>query len=311
MAIAASAGYHQHSGTYVPNKKWSKRLLARYYRTTVWQVIANTVYEDEIRGQGDTIVIRTSPNVQVVDVKKGSEMNFQNPKTTTIDLEISKAKGFAFNIDDIDRWQSDLDIQNEFQEAANFQMNIEIDKDILGYTTPLANAKNKGASAGANSGNFNMGTTGAPIGLNEDNILSYICDAATVLNEQTVPHNDRYMLLPPWAVGLLRKSKLEDEAISQISDGGIIRTGKVHQVHGFTLYQSQSLTTVTDGGVNCTSIMFGQKDALTFAGELTKLVGPIQAEKSFVHRMMGLFVYGRKVIKDEALGELYAYRETI
>jgi hypothetical protein len=307
MPVSAAAGYPQHDGTYVPNSTWSQRLLARYYRSTVWQAIANTDYESEIQGIGSKVIIRTTPTIIIQDVSKGQELDFQNPTTSTVEVEIDKAKAFAYNIDDIDNWQSDLDLQNEWNAAASFHLNIAVDDDVLGYVTPLANASNKGSSAGKDSGNYDLGTTGAPLGLTEDNVVPMLADAYTVLDEQNVPPEGRYMVVPPWFVGLLRKSKLEDASLT--NGQSTIRNGRLGILHGFTLYASRSLTTVADGGVNATSILFGHMDALTFAGDLMKTSGPYEAEKSFVHRVKGLLVYGRKVIKDEALGEIYAYRQ--
>jgi hypothetical protein len=67
----------------------------------------------------------------------------------------------------------------------------------------------------------------------------------------------------------------------------------------FTLYVSNLLLdTETTGAF---PVLFGTSSGLTFAAQFTKME-TIRSERSFSNLLRGLQVYGRKVVKGEALG---------
>ena len=65
MVYPVASGVPSHSGNYTPTI-FSKKMLLKFYRATVFGAIANTDYEGEIKDQGDTVEIRTLPDVQIV-----------------------------------------------------------------------------------------------------------------------------------------------------------------------------------------------------------------------------------------------------
>ncbi len=306
MAYSVASGYPQHSGTMIP-EVWSGKLLVKFYDATVFGDIANTDYEGEIKNQGDTVHIRTTPTLTIRDHVKGQKLNYETPTPALVDLLIDKGKYWAFISDDVDKKQSDYNYMEDWTRDASEQMKITIDTGILGDIYSDAHASNKGATAGVKSASFNLGVTGTPIQLTKANVIDYIADMGAVLDEQSVPENGRYVVLPPWACNLIKKSDLKDASLA--GDGtSIMRNGRVGMIDRFTLYMSNLLTTTVDGANTVTNMIFGQKTALTFASQLIESEGPMRSPDFFGDLYRGLQVYGYKVIKPEALGHFYAYK---
>ena len=302
--IASASGHPQYSGTFIP-EIWSTKLLVKFYSACVLADISNTEYEGEVK-YGDKVIIRTVPTITIRDYAKGQTLVIQRPESPNVELPIDKAKYFDFICDDIDKKQSDIRLMNSWSDDAGQQMAIAIDTGILADIYADAHASNKGASAGAISGNIDMGASGAPVGLSKTNILESMVDCRTVLGEQNVPKNSRYFVMPEWASGMIMKSDLKDASLT--GDGtSVMRNGKLGTIAEFTLYESNLLTSETDsGGETAFHFIVGQKSALTFAAQMDKM-SSLEAESTFGTIVRGLNVYGYEVIKSEALIDLYAY----
>ena len=132
-------------------------------------------------------------------------------------------------------------------------------------------------------------------------------DFGSVLDEQDVPENGRYLILPPTLIGLIKQSDLKDASLA--GDGtSILRNGRVGMIDRFTIYLSNLLSTFTGGGGEAaTNVIFGQRHALTFASQLIKNEN-LRAERTFGELFRGLQVYGFKVIKPEALGHARLFK---
>lgn len=306
MAYPAAAGHPQHSGTMIP-EIWSGKILAKFYETTVFNAIANTEYEGDIKGQGDLVHIRTTPSIMIKEHKKGQKLNYETPQPELVDLPIDKGNYWAFISDDVDKHQADYNYVDDWTRDAAEQLKIYIDRQIMSSVYADAHAGNQGATAGVKSGSFNLGAAGAPVQLDKLTIIDTITGLGTVLDEQNVPEMGRYVVLPPWACHMIKNSELKDASLA--GDGtSILRNGRVGMIDRFEIYMSNLLDVVTDGTTPVTNMIFGQKKGLTFASQLTENEGPMRSPDFFGDLYRGLQVYGYKVIKPEAFGHLYAYK---
>jgi len=113
---------------------------------------------------------------------------------------------FDFICDDIDAHQSDIDLMNTFSDDAGQQMKITIDSDILQNIYSDADSNNSGSTAGAQSGDINLGTTGSPLAVTKADILDVIVDCGTCLTENDAPEEMRWMVVPVWFAGMIKKS---------------------------------------------------------------------------------------------------------
>lgn len=314
MALATASGYPQHSGILVP-KIWSSKTLVKFYEATVLAAIANTEYEGEIKDVGDTVEIRTTPTINIKKYVKGADLTYENPQPDTVTLNIDKANYFGFLVEDVDKHQADYNFQDDWARDASEQMKIVIEggKTSEGITGVLpdiyadAAAANKGATAGKLSSGYNLGVTGAPLAMNKTNILDVIINCGTVLDEQNVPEEGRWIVLPAWACGMIKKSDLKDASLSGDTTS-IMRNGRIGMIDRFEVFNSNLLGLTVDGATTVTNSIFGHKSALTFASQITRMEDLGRSQSTFGNLYRGLNVYGYEVIKPEALGHLYAYR---
>lgn len=306
MPLGNAAGYPQQSGIIVPNAIWSGKLLVKFYQATVLAAISNTEYEGDIKDMGDTVKIRTTPSIIIHDYTKGQQLQTENPTPDVVDLNIDKGKYWQFLCEDVDKYQSDYDFVNDWTRDASEQLKINIDTDALGSVYSDSHANNVGVTAGKRSSSYNMGATGSPVALDKTNVLDFIADIGSVLDEQDVPETNRWLVLPVWMSNLIKKSDLKSADLSGDSVS-IMRNGRLGMIDRFTLYQSNLLSTTADGANTVTNIIAGEQSALTFASQLLENE-TIRSEDFFGSKVRGLQVYGLKTIKPEALVHGYAYK---
>ena len=299
MAFPTAAGHPQSSGILIPNAVWSGKMLVKFYDATVLSHISNTEYEGEITKYGDKVKIRTTPSITIRDYSKGMNLTIERPESSVVELDIDKGKYWAFIAEDVDKMQSDLDYVEDWTADASEQQKIVIDTDVLGVIYSQVAAANQGATAGRKSASINLGVSGSPVALDKTNILDYIVNMGTVLDEQNVPQTDRWLVLPPLYCGMIKSSDLKDASLS--GDGqSILRNGRLGMIDRFTIYNSNLLATTVDGANTVTNIVAGHKSGLTFASQLLENES-LRAESTFGTIYRGLQVYGYKVVKPESL----------
>ncbi|MDX8384298.1 MAG: hypothetical protein R8M45_09470 [Ghiorsea sp.] len=285
----------QRSGNVVPNQLWSRKLIAAFYNQTVFGAIASTDYEGEIKAHGDLVTIRTTPDIVISNYVKGQSLAYENPIVPTVDLIIDQGKYFALQCDDVDKFQSDYDFVKDWTSAAAENMKVTVDTDVLAYVATAISVLNQGATAGVKSAGFNLGTALAPVVLTPLNVIDLIVDMGTVLDESNVPETGRWLVLPAWVVGMIKKSAITNATL-QGGDQSLYRNGRVGMVDRFEIFSSNS---IVPSGLNY-DVIAGHKTGLTFASQLTKS-DTIPNPNSFGSLVRGLQVYGRQVVKSDAL----------
>jgi len=309
-----------YSGTFIP-QLWSKKLNAKFFANTMLSEISNTSWEGEIKNQGDSIRIRTAPSITINDYAgAGSTLTAEVPTPIYLDMQIDKAKYFAVQTNDVLAHQADMDLMNMFTEDAAKQMKIAIEDEVFfqWFVTEGAAAANKGATAGAISGAYNLGTDAAPINeATPANVLNAILEMSAALDEQNVPEDGRWLIITPRDRNLLMQSNIA-QAYFTGDQSSTIRSGKIGMLDRFTVYVSnllpkgttdkamvRGLDDVANGGASVGSkprrmMIGGTGHACAFAAQITK-TEPLRNQTDFGDIVRGLNVYGRKVVKPEAL----------
>lgn len=302
--LTRAGGYpdYSHSGTirYIP-ELYSGKLITKFYETTLFGTIASTVYEGEIKGFGDNIVIRTVPSITISDYVLGSTFShadYQVPTSTTVELPINKGKKFLVKLNTVDRAQSDLDLAAIFADEASMQLKIAMDRDMFANIYADVSSNNQGATAGVISASLNLGTNGAPVAVDKDNILDVILRMAQVLDEQNVSDEGRWLVLPAWAIQALKLSDLKDASVTGDNES-TLRNGRVGRIDRFTVYRS-NLLTVTDAATDYTNVLAGHSAGLAWASQIVEME-QLQNPYDFGSLMRGLCVYGYKVIEPKYL----------
>jgi len=293
----------QGTTNYTP-KLYAPSLLIAFYAKNIVADIAQRDYEGQIKGMGDTVIIRTRPTITTQKYKKGMDLNAarQFVEPASIELNISEAEFYSVGIDALDEKQNDINSLDEWAKDASESMGNALDTNILNNIYTSVNSYNTGASAGKKSGGYNIGTSGSPITLTKSNILDYISYCSSVLGEQNIPETDRWMVIPEIMASRINTSDLRSALFTGDQSNQNLRNGKMGEISNFTIYKSNNLNAVTGSTF---PIMFGHKCATTFATQLVKN-RVIELQNTFGRAMEGLQVYGYKVVKPEAMGCMYA-----
>ena len=309
-----------YSGGFIP-QLWSNKLNAKFYQNTMLSEISNTSWEGEIKNQGDSIRIRTAPSITITDYAgAGTTLSTEVPVPIYTDLQINKGKYFSVQVNDVLAHQADIDLMETFTDDAAKQLKIAIENEAFfqWFVTEGAAAANKGATAGAISASYGLGTDLVPVNqATSGELLKMILRMSAALDEQNVPEEGRWLLMSPHDRHILMQSDIA-QAYFTGDNASIVRTGKIGMLDRFTVYVSNLLphgTTAkaTVAGLSATStgatlsnakprrmMVAGTKAACAFASQITK-TEPLRNQTDFGDIVRGLSVYGRKVVKDTAL----------
>jgi hypothetical protein len=309
-----------YSGGFIP-QLWSNKLNAKFYQNTMLTEISNTSWEGEIKNQGDSIRIRTAPSITITDYAgAGTTLSTEVPVPIYTDLQINKGKYFSVQVNDVLAHQADIDLMETFTDDAAKQLKIAIENEVFfqWFSTEGAAAANKGATAGAISANYGLGTDLVPINqATAGEILKLILRMSAALDEQNVPEEGRWLIMSPYDRHLLMQTDIA-QAYFTGDNSSIVRTGKIGMLDRFTVYVSNLLPhgttakatvaglTATSAGATLTNakprrmMVAGTKAACAFASQITK-TEPLRNQTDFGDIVRGLSVYGRKTVKDTAL----------
>jgi len=289
---------------------WSGKLVEKFYSSTVLSAISNTDYEGEIRNQGDRVKIRTKPTITIRDYKADGTLSIDRPEGSSVELYIGNGKYFNTILDDVMDVQSDLNALSIWSDDAAQQLKINVDTDVLGGILGQMNTKNRGTTAGRITSAINLGATGTPLSLvsrspstGQVEILDLLLRLAQVLDEQNIPEEGRWVVLPVWAVAQLKFSDLRQAYITGDSMSPL-RNGRVGMVDRFTIYSSNLLPTGVAGGLaaNEYAVYSGHAHGLTFASQISK-VETLRSELTFGTLLRGLQIYGYQVVDGTALAQ--------
>jgi hypothetical protein len=312
-----------YSGTFIPTV-WSAKLAAKFYAASVYGDIANTDYQGDIGSMGDKVVINTAPTITVANYTAGGGVTYQAPTPSSQELLIDKGKYFAFQINDVLEYQAKPNLLDMFAADAAEQMRIAIDSNVVYNTFTEAAAGNKGATAGVKSGQFNMGTDAAPVVLTAANVLQKVLELASVLDEQNVPSEGRWLCIDPLTRTLLLQSNLAQAQFMGDAKSGV-RNGLIGEIDRFKVYVSNQLPTGTagtatpwvsgDGSENSITstgtvvkrraIIAGHKSGMTFASQITKME-TVRNTADFGDYIRSLNVYGFKTVAPKATALMIA-----
>jgi hypothetical protein len=308
-----------YSGAFIPTL-WSGKLLAKFYQNTMLSEVANTDYEGELKNQGDTIRIRLAPSISISDYTVGQNLSYEVPTPIFQDMQVTKGKYFGVQVNDVLAYQSDMNLMNMFTEDAAKQLKISIENEVFFncMVTEGPAAANEGATAGAISAAYNLGTDVTPIDqATPENVLKGILRMSTVLDEQNVPEDGRWLIISPFDRHLLMQSNIAQAYFTGDAQS-TIRSGKIGMLDRFTVYVSNLLPRGEAGkalvaGLSATStggavasakarrlMVAGTKAAMSFAMTVNK-TEPLRNQTDFGDIVRGLAVYGRKTVKPEAL----------
>lgn len=306
MAFTKSAGYgNLPSGNFTP-QIFSQKVQKFFRRASVVEDITNTDYAGEIENFGDTVKIIKEPVITVADYARGTAVSTQDLADDQLTLVVDQGSYFAFKIDDIEERQSHVNFEALATSSGAYALKKSYDFNVLKYI--YDNASTSAA---------NTGTDGSPLtGTTTVNTLADIISAAkSVLDINDVPEENRWLVAPPKFFQQLRKAdgKLMDQSVMADGSNSQIRNGLVtdRPLFGFNLYTTNSIvaggtgsaanqTFGTASGSTEHIFLYGHMSAVATANHIAK-TELIRDPDSFADIVRGLHVYGRKVLRSEAV----------
>ena len=197
-------------------------------------------------------------------------------------------------------------------DTVNTTVNGSIAVSTAGTDELLSSMKLLGDDFGGSSSNSigikaRAGNDGAVVGSGNAYALQVIARMARKLNQQNVDTNGRWLVVDPVFQEILQD---EDSRLFNSDFGGSgLQNGLIlNNLHGFKVYVSNNLPSVgtgpaTTGGTNASNfglIVAGHSSAVATAEQIDK-TETYRDPDSFADVVRGMHLYGRKILRPEAL----------
>ena len=291
MAISKAAGYDNlPSGNFLPIIYSQK--VQKFFRTaSVVEDITNTDYAGEIENFGDTVNIIKEPTITVSSYTRGGQINIQNLADDQLQLTVDQANAFAFKVDDIEERQSHINFEALATSSGAYALKDSYDENVIAAMV---------SGAGTTVGSDGSGTdTG--FGTSETDPANILANAAKRLHANDVPTDNRWFLGTPEFYEQLGQASAKLMDASVTGDGkSPLRNGNVLEgkVNGFKLYMTNNFAASTTS--NYYKVLYGHMSSTATANAIAK-TEVIRDPDSFADVVRGLHVFGRKVLRSDAL----------
>lgn len=140
------------------------------------------------------------------------------------------------------------------------------------------------------------------ITVSKTTIFDYIVDCKTKLDEDEIPAEDRYMVMPSIVANLLLKSAQLQTAVSTAYED-VIKKGILGYVAGFKIYSNEQVAGNNTTGYKCIA---GHKSFITMAMAFTES-GVEDFIGGFGQNFKGLNCYGAKVADERRKAGAYLF----
>ena len=275
--------------------------------------VVNRDYEGQIRQMGDTVKINAIGDITITNYTKDTDMNPPQALTDAQTmLAITQAKYFNFEVDDIDAAQAHPAVMGEASSWAGFRAKDTIDQFIASFYVDAIAANLVGSS-----GSFvtPQVPTQANVGGGQT-VYDYLVVLDQFLDQQYVPQDGRWCIVPPWIRTLLtqdiRWTSFNTPAAAAVIKQGLMQEGangnayigRIEDMDVYVSVNSPHLGGTIGIAGSQDVVVAGQRDALTFALGLQKTEA-YRPPYRFADALKGLFLYGAKTVRPYALAAAY------
>lgn len=280
---------------------WSRVILAALQKNLVFggPGIVNNDYEGEISGPGNVVHITQFGDPVVTSYTPNSTLTYQTINDAGLDLNIDQAYSFSFSVDDVDRRQAAGDMQSYLEERASYKLADTADNYIAGLYTGVSQNNQVGTSGSPVTPALYSSTTPA------DFYQKVLLPLKVQLSQANIPMAGRYVVVPPWAEGLLEQT----QAFIAITDmqgqpSEVFQTGMIGRAAGFDIYVSNNC--VNYSGSNWV-VQAGHPMAITYAEQIVQTEA-LRLQSTFADGVRGLHVFGAKLVRPDAIAVAYVTR---
>ena len=284
---------------------FSKKIQNFFRKSSVIEAITNTDYAGEIAAFGDTVKIIKEPEITVAAYTRAASTTKQYLTDQELTLVIDKANSFKFIVDDIEEKLSHINFASVGASSAAYTLKNTMDAEVLstmfaGVSTATPDHRLGGDGNGAASGSFGAND---PLDMGyasgELTPLSIMARMARLLDDSQVPEDQRWFVAKPEFYEELaaEDSKLMSSDFNQ-GDGGV-RNGLVASgsIRGFQMYKSSNIPATTNATGQC---LAGHMSSTATAQSILN-IETLRDTDTFGDIVRGLHVYGRQVLRDDAL----------
>ena len=303
MAFTNASGYNNLAqGNFTP-QIFSQKVQKFFRRASVVEDITNTDYAGEIENFGDTVKIIKEPTITVRDYARGQTVDTQVLADDQITMTVDQGSYFAFKVDDIEERQSHVNFEALATSSGAYSLKKNYDYNVLKFIYDnAANGTGTGTDASPIDGDAAV-----------DTLANLVSTAKKNLDRNDVPEENRWLVSSPEFFEQLRKAgaKLSDQSV--MADGGSsqIRNGMVtdRPLFGFNMYQSNAIAvsggsaanhTFGSSGANEHVFLYGHMSGVATVNHIAK-TELIRDPDSFADVVRGLHVFGRKILRSEAV----------
>lgn len=318
---------------------FSKKAQLAFRKKAIVNDVTNNEYFGEISNMGDTVRILKEPEIVVNPYFRGTQIIPQDLEDVDFQLTVDRANYFAFKLDDIEIQQAHHNWMSLATDRAAYKMADEYDANILGYmsgfeknssgvwvarTSAVGTKANTDADAdellsrnklteasflagGSATESIATGVAGTYVATP----LQILNRMSRKLDELNVDKEGRWIVIDPVFAELLmdENSKLINNdynpGADQLTNGRLIES----KIRGFRVYQSNNLpfigtgpgTADVDGSDTNYGVIVAGHDSAVATAQMIDKTEKFRDPNSFADIVRGMNLYGRKILRPEAL----------
>ena len=294
MAFTKTANYNN-----LPNGNFSpiiySQKVQKFFRTaSVAEAITNTDYAGEIENFGDTVNIIKEPVVSVSSYTRGAVVNVQEIVDDQLQLTVDQANAFAFKVDDIEERHSHINFESVSTSSGAYALKNAYDQNVIAAMFAGPSSSSPDHVIGSDGSGVDTGFDSS-----ETDPVDIISKHARLLNLQDVPEENRWFLGSPEFYEQMGQasSKLMSDTTGNATP---LRNGKVidGKIMNMDVYMTNNFAASSTS--NFFKVLGGHMSSTATANHIAK-IEVIRHPESFSDVVRGLHVFGRKVLRDNAL----------
>ena len=113
------------------SEAWSERLVTKLDQINVMLPLVNRNWEGDLR-QNKTVHVRTAGNISMGSYSRGATISYQDLTPTNESFTVNDGEYFAFEVDDLDKAQSDVNAMDVYLKRAVVAMNNTVESQAPG-----------------------------------------------------------------------------------------------------------------------------------------------------------------------------------
>jgi hypothetical protein len=266
---------------------WAARLYENLNDQHVYASLLSREFEGELSGAGSSVRIQTVGRVTIGTYTKNTAISRENLTGNDVVLVVDQQNYFDFEIDNVDKVQQTPKLMDAFMKEAAWGLADTADADLAAVI-----------SAGVATANVLTAATSVGTGAADDDAYELLVDLGVKLDENNVPKEGRWCVIPPWFHGVLLK---DPRFVSFGTDSNLsmLRNGSVGMAAGFTIHISNNVPVASSDY----DVLAGTPSAGGFVEQIDRVV-LYSPEDAFSDAAKGLHVYGRKIFDPNRLAKV-------